>query len=91
MIPYSRQFISKKDKSYVLKALSSDFLTTGPLVKKFEEKLKKKFKSKYAVVVNSATTGLHISALALNLKEKDILWTSRIFCSQFKLCSLLQS
>ena len=40
MIPYSRQFISKKDKSYVLKALSSDFLTTGPLVKKFEEKLK---------------------------------------------------
>ena len=41
MIPYSRQFISKKDKSYVLKALSSDFLTTGPLVKKFEEKLKK--------------------------------------------------
>ena len=88
MIPYSRQFISKKDKSYVLKALSSDFLTTGPLVKKFEEKLKKKFKSKYAVVVNSATTGLHISALALNLKENDILWTSPVSFVASSNCAL---
>ena len=31
--------------------------------------------SKYSVVVNSATSALHISCLALNLKKNDILWT----------------
>ena len=88
MIPYSRQFISKKDKSFVLKALSSDFLTTGPLVKKFEDELSKKFNVKYAVVVNSATTGLHISTLALNFREKDMLWTSPISFVASSNCSL---
>ena len=31
---------------------------------------------KYAVAVNSATSALHISCLALNLNSKDNFWTS---------------
>ena len=67
MIPYSRQFISKKDKSYVLKALSSDFLTTGPLVKKFEEKLREE---EVKIINSSLPKGLKIEAID-NKNSKD--------------------
>ena len=40
IIPYSKQFISKKDKLEVHKVLSSDFITNGPKVEFFEKKVK---------------------------------------------------
>ena len=76
MINYSRQYIDKKDIDAVVKALKSDYLTTGPLVPKFEKKISAKVKSKFAVAVNSATSALHISCLALGLKKGDLIWTS---------------
>lgn len=78
MIPYSRQFISSKDIKNVKKVLLSNFLTTGPEVKKFEKKIKFFCNSKYATVVSSASAGLHIACLALGLKKNDIVWTSPI-------------
>jgi UDP-4-amino-4,6-dideoxy-N-acetyl-beta-L-altrosamine transaminase len=76
MINYSRQYIDKKDIDAVVKTLKSDFLTTGPLVPKFEKKISIKVQSKFAVAVNSATSALHISCLALGLKKGDFIWTS---------------
>lgn len=75
MLSYSKQYIDKKDKKAVLEVLASDFLTQGPKIQKFENEISKKLNSKYSVVVNSATSALHISCLALNLKKNDILWT----------------
>ena len=89
MIPYSRQFINQKDKKKVLKVLNSNFLTTGPEIQYFEKNLSKKFGSKYALVVNSATSALHLSCLALNLKNKDIFWTSPISFVSSANCALL--
>ena len=77
-IPYSRQSIDNSDIASVNKVLKSDYLTTGPQTKKFENLLSKYCKSKYSVVVNSATSALHIACMALNLKKNDILWTSPI-------------
>ena len=39
-IPYGRQFIDNSDKKSVLKALSNDLITTGPLVARFERQIK---------------------------------------------------
>ena len=78
MIPYSRHNISNEDIKNVLKVLKSDLLTTGPEVEKFEKKLSKQFKSKYASCVNSATSALHLACLSLGLKKGDHLWTSAI-------------
>lgn len=89
MIPYSRQFISTGDKKEVLKVLNSDFLTTGPSIDYFERKLSKKFKSKYCLVVNSATSALHLSCLALGLKYKNNFWTSPISFVSTANCALL--
>ncbi len=75
MIPYSKQIIDKKDIRNVTKILSSDFLTSGPILKKFENKIKKYTKSKYSLCVNSATSALHISCMALGLGKGDYFWT----------------
>jgi len=78
MINYSRQLISKDDINSVVKVLNSDFLTQGQKVLQFENNISKYCNSKHAVSVNSATSGLHISCLALGLKKNDIVWTSAI-------------
>ena len=75
MIPYARQNINSNDIRSVVKVLKSDFLTTGPMVPKFEAKLAKKVKANHGVAVNSATSALHIACLALGLKKNDYLWT----------------
>ena len=69
MIRYSEQHIDHKDISSVIKTLKSNFITTGPQIQKFEEKLSKKVNSKYSVVFNSATSALHSACIALGLKK----------------------
>ena len=75
MIPYSRQKITKKDIDAVTQVLKSDFLTQGPKLGIFEKKIIDKVSSKYCCCVNSATSALHLSCLALGLKKDDIVWT----------------
>ncbi len=75
-IPYGRQDISDEDISEAVKVLQSDYLTQGPEVPKFEESIREYVNSKYAYAVNSATSALHISCLALEVGKDDIVWTS---------------
>lgn len=78
MIPYGKQDISQEDINEVVEVLRSDFLTQGPQVKIFEKAISNYCGADYAVAVNSATSALHLSCLALGLKENDWLWTSSI-------------
>ena len=78
MINYGRQFIDKEDINSVIKVLKSDYLTQGPSVKKFEERLKKKLRAKYCTVVSNGTAALHLAALALGWKSGDIILTTPI-------------
>lgn len=75
MIPYGRQDITQDDIDAVVDILTSDFLTQGPAVPAFEARLCDVTGSKYASAVNSATSALHISCLALGLGQGDRLWT----------------
>ncbi len=76
MIPYTKHNINNSDIKAVVKVLKSKNLTQGPEIELLENSLKKLTKSKYATVVNSSTSALHISCLALGLKKGDYLWTS---------------
>lgn len=78
MIPYGRQDISEEDIQSVVDVLRSDFLTQGPVVPDFEQAVATYCGSKRAVAVNSATSALHISCLALGVGPGDIVWTSPI-------------
>ena len=77
-IPYGRQNIDQGDVEAVLEALNHDFLTQGPKVVEFENKFAEYVGSKYAVAVSNATAGLHISVLALGLKEGERVITTPI-------------
>ena len=77
-IPYGRQNIDNDDIDAIVSVLKSDYLTQGPKVLEFEEKFAEYIGSKYAVAVNNATAGLHLSVLALNLKKRDRVITSPI-------------
>ena len=72
MIPYSRQYLFSKDIKNVNKVLKSNFLTQGKEVPKFEKKISNFCNSKYTLVVNSATSALHLTCLALGLKKMII-------------------
>ena len=71
IIPYGKQHITDDDIDAVSKALMSDFLTQGPIVKEFEEAFANYIGSKYAVAVNNGTAALHLCAMALNVSQND--------------------
>ncbi len=77
-IPYSRQSINKDDINSVVEVLKSDFLTQGPIIERFETAITQVVNCKYSVAVNSGTSALHISCIALGLTTGDYLWTSPI-------------
>src|SRR3989344_3623815 len=67
-IPYGKQNIDKNDINAVLKVLKSDFLTQGPKVLEFEQKLAKYCGVKYAIACNSGTSALYLAYLVAGLK-----------------------
>lgn len=77
-IPYGRQHIDQNDIDAVTETLTADYLTQGPKVEEFETKFAEYVGAKYAVAVSNATAGLHIAALALDLKKGDRVITTPI-------------
>ena len=77
-IPYGKQHITQEDIDAVVSTLKADFITQGPKIKEFEDKFSEYVGSKYAVAVNNATSGLHLSVLALDLKKGDRVITTPI-------------
>ena len=75
-IPYGRQSIDDQDIEAVVQVLRSDFLTSGPVIPRFENAIRDYCGAKYAVAVSNATSGLHLACLALDLKKGDRVWTS---------------
>jgi len=78
MIPYGRQDITQADIDAVLEVLTSDFLTQGPVVPDFENKIANHVGADHSIAFNSATSALHAACLALDLGPGDWLWTSPI-------------
>ena len=70
MIPYGRQSIDESDIAAVVEALKGDFLTTGPLVEKFEYELEKVVGAP-TVTVTSGTAALHCAYAAIGLEPGD--------------------
>ena len=78
LIPYGKQDIDVDDIAAVTSALSQEFLTQGPTVGVFERALAAYTNASFAVAVNSATSALHLSCLALGVGEGDLVWTSAV-------------
>ena len=66
---YGRQSIDNSDIQSIIKASKSEKITQGDFVSKFENSLKKKFRSKYCSVVSNGTAALYLSIKSLKLKK----------------------
>jgi len=77
-IPYGHQTIEEDDIEAVVKVLRSDYLTTGPAIEEFEQKVAEYVGVKYAVAVSNGTAALHIACLAAGIGEGDEVITTPI-------------
>ena len=78
MIYYGHQHITNEDIEAVREVLTSEFLTQGPAVERFEQSVSGYCGAAYAVAVTNATAALHIACQAAGLGKGDVLWTSPV-------------
>jgi len=76
MIPLSRPYIEEEEIQSVVKVLKSGILCQGPKLEEFEKKFSRVIGTKYAVAVNSGTSGLHLALKSLGIKKDDEVITS---------------
>ena len=77
-IPYGKQSIDDKDIEAVISVLKSDFLTTGPLIQEFEQKVADYVGAKYALAVSNGTAALHAACAAIGIGKGDEVITTPI-------------
>src|SRR4051812_31736382 len=70
-LPYGRQCIEEDDIEAVAAALRGEYLTTGPLVGQFEQRLAAFTGARDAVACSNGTSALYIAARALGLGRGD--------------------
>lgn len=78
MIPYGHQTIDEQDIRAVASVLRGDYITTGPVVEAFEQKVADYVGANYAVAVANGTAALHIACLAAGIGPGDEVITSPI-------------
>ena len=71
MLPYGRQSVSDADVAAVVRALRSDWLTTGPLVREFEDQFARRLGVGHAVAVSNGTAALHAAMHAIGVGPGD--------------------
>jgi len=81
-LPFSKPTISEEAIAEVTECLRSGWITTGPRVEKLSAVLREYLNSPHAILLTSATAGMHLTLLALNLQPEDeVITASMTFIS----------
>jgi perosamine synthetase len=75
-IPLSAPDIRERELEYVNRVLSSNHLSMGPWIDKFEQRFAEYIGAKHAIAVNSGTSGLHLCVRALEIGPNDAVITT---------------
>lgn len=75
-LPFSTPTIDDDEINEVVDSLRSGWITTGPKVKRLEEDFRAYAGARFAIPLSSATAGLHLTLLALGIKDGDEIITS---------------
>jgi UDP-4-amino-4,6-dideoxy-N-acetyl-beta-L-altrosamine transaminase len=78
LLPYARQAVDEDDVTAVASALRSDWLTTGPLLERFERAVATCVGAAHGVAVSSGTAALHAAMAAAGVGPGDEVITSPI-------------
>jgi perosamine synthetase len=71
LLPYGRHSVDDEDIRAVVETLRSDWLTTGPKIKEFEEAFAAWVGARYAVSFSSGTGALHAAAFTAGIGAGD--------------------
>lgn len=83
-LPFAKPCLSDAAIQEVVETLKSGWITTGPRVKKFEKDLEAYLSAPHVDCLSSATAGLHVALLSLDLKPGDeVITTSFTFIATF--------
>ncbi len=81
-LPFSPPFIGEEEISEVVDTLRSDWITTGPKVRRFEEAVAAFVGAPAALALNSGTAAMHVALAALGIGSGDaVITTPMTFCS----------
>src|ERR1700722_16773713 len=81
-LPFSPPLIGDDEINEVVDTLRSDWITTGPKVKRFEENFAQFVSAPDALALSSCTAAMHLSLLALGIGPGDaVITTPMTFCS----------
>ena len=75
-IPLSAPDIGEREIEYVNSVLTSNQLSMGPWLDKFEKKFASFVGTEHAIAVNSGTSGLHLCVRAMEIGSQDAVITS---------------
>jgi len=81
-LPFSPPLIGEEEIAEVVDTLRSDWITTGPKVRRFEEEFATFIGAPAALALNSCTAALHVALAALGIGPGDaVITTPMTFCS----------
>ncbi|MFC2075736.1 UDP-4-amino-4,6-dideoxy-N-acetyl-beta-L-altrosamine transaminase [candidate division KSB1 bacterium] len=89
-VPYARHWIGEEEIEAVAAVLRSDWITQGPIIDRFEEKLVEYTGSRFAVAFSSGTAALHGAAFAAGIRPDQTVITSPITFVASANCVLYQ-
>jgi len=75
-LPFSPPLIGEEEIAEVVDTLKSDWITTGPKTRRFEEEFAKYLGAPGALALNSCTAGLHAALVALGVGPGDEIITT---------------
>jgi dTDP-4-amino-4,6-dideoxygalactose transaminase len=88
MIPYGRQSIDDDDIAAVTVVLKGDWLTRGPAVAEFEERLAERVEADHAVAFANGTAALHAALAAAGVGPGDRVATSPLSFAASAACAV---
>jgi perosamine synthetase len=77
-LSYGKQWINDEDIQAVVEVLKSPFLTKGPVIQQFEEKIAQYVGARYAVAFSNGTAALHGACFAAGISKGDEVITTPI-------------
>ncbi len=70
-IPLLKPYFDSEELEEIQKVLDSGWVSQGPKVKEFEDKIAEYLGVKYAIAVTNCTSALHLALLSLGIKKGD--------------------
>jgi len=81
-LPFFRPLIGEEEIAEVVDTLRSDWITTGPKVRRFEQEFATFVGAPTALALNSCTAALHVALVVLGIGPGDaVITTAMTFCS----------